>query len=210
MELKNISLVIAAATAAVIVASGFQAGGTKTGTVDIARVFNESDFAKKQQDALRSYGESRSSLLDFLENFRVATPVQAEKLKALMLKEVALTDAEKADLEATKKAVQEDDAKLKGLQTKTNLTPAEVATLNELNSRSQVISNTLQKWQRDFEEDIRVFKDKLRADTLDRVQKAIKDVGTKQGYSVIFSSETAPYSANDITAEALKSANAAK
>lgn len=209
MQIKSFGWIFAAALAAVFVAGGFQTGSNKVGVVDMARVFNESDYAKKQEGILRAYGDVRNGAMEFLDQYRVATPAEAEQLKTLSIKN-PLTDTERAVLDKLKKDIQARDASFRQLQTKPNPTPAEVAQLSDYNSRSQSNYQTLQKWSREFEDDVRVYKEKLRGDTLDRVNKAVKEVSAKGGYTIVFSQDASPYGVNDVTADALKAMNAQK
>lgn len=206
MQIKSFGWVLATALAAVFVAGGFQSGNNKVGVVDMARVFNESDYAKRQEGVLRAYGDIRNSLMEFLDQYRVATAAQVDQLKLLTLKSPA-TEVDKATLEKLKKDIQTQDASFRQLQTKPNPTPAEVAQLSEFNTRSQANYQTLQKWSREFEDDVRTYKEKLRSDTMDRVQKAVKSVCAKAGYTIVFSQDASPYGANDVTTDALNAMN---
>ncbi len=44
-------------------------------------------------------------------------------------------------------------------------------------------------------------------DTMQRVKDAISQVGRDQGYSLVLAQNIAPYSANDLTADAMKAMN---
>ena len=209
MQIKSLGWIVAAALAAVFVAGGFQSGTSKVGVVDMAKVFNASDYAISQERVLTAYGDTRNNLMEFLDQYRVATPAEADQLKALSLKSPA-TEADKATLDKLKKDIQAREAAFRQLQTKPTPTPAEVTQLTEFNTRSQTNYQTLQRWSREFEDDVRAFKEKLRSDTLDRVNKAVKEVSAKGGYTIVFSQDASPYGANDVTADALKAMNAQK
>ena len=205
----KIGIVAASATLALLSAIGFQAKTEKYGVVDIAKVFNDSDYTKKQNDVLRAVGESRTGILDFMENFRVFTAEQATRFRELSLK-ADRTPAEQAELDKIKTAVQDSDAAFKKLQTKANPTPEEVTQLQDFNSRSQASATLSQRWAREFDDEVRTLNEKLRADTMGRIKIALKDVGSKQGYTLLFSEDVAPYGANDMTADAVKAMNAQK
>lgn len=202
MQFKSFGWILAAALAAVFVAGGFQSGSSKVGVVDLARVFNDSDYAKDQEKVLRAYGDVRNNLMEFVDQYRIGTAAEIDQLKALSLKTGA-TDADKLALDKLKKDIQARDAAFRQLQTKPNPTPAEVTQLTEFNTRSQANYQTLQKWSREFEDDVRTLKEKMRADTMDRVNKAVKEVGAKQGFTIVFSQDASPYGANDLTNDAL-------
>ncbi len=208
---KSIKLGIVAASAALALFSaiGFQAKTEKYGVVDIAKVFNDSDYTKKQNDQLRSIGDARTGILDFMENFRVFTAEQATRFRELSLK-ASRTPAEQTELDQIKAAVQASDSAFKQLQTKANPTPAEVTQLQDFNARSQASATLSQRWAREFDDEVRTLNEKMRADTMDRIKLALKDVGAKQGYTLLFSEDVAPYGANDMTTDVVKAMNAQK
>jgi len=209
MNLKSLGWVVAFALLAVFVGGGFDTAGTKIGVVDIAKVFNNSDYAAKQDDLLKAYGESRSSVLDFLSTYQVGTAAQATRIRDLSV-ENPQPDADKNELDRVKKEVMAQDAAYKTLLTKQNPTSAEVQQINDFNGRVQATQGLLKDWSTQFEDDVNNYKEKLRAATMDRVQTAIKGVGVKGGYTILFSADAAPFGANDLTDDALKSMNAQK
>lgn len=191
------------------VVAGFGAQGTKMGVVDLAKVFNDSDYAKGQTDTLKSVGQIRQGMLEFADTYRAFTPEQANRFHDLGVKPNP-TAAEKAEYEKIKNDVIASDKRLKDLQTKTSPTPAEAAAMQELSRRAQTTQDSVQRWSREFNDELSQMQAKLRADALDRVRDAVKQVGTSQGYTIIFTTDMAPYGANDITADALKAMNAKK
>jgi Skp family chaperone for outer membrane proteins len=209
MRVKYFGWIVAAAVLAVGVGAGFQGQTTKLGVVDLAKVFNDSDYAKGQTDTLKAVGAVRQGMLEFADTYRTFTPEQANRFHDLSIKPNP-TATEKAEIEQIKKAVMDSDARLKALQTKTSPTPAEAAELQELSRRSQTTQDSVQRWSREFNDELNQMQSKLRQEALDRVRDAVKQVGTSQGYTIIFTTDMAPYGANDVTADALKAMNAKK
>lgn len=209
MRVKYFGWIVAAAIVAVGVGAGFETQGTKIGVVDLAKVFNESDYAKGQTDSLKSVGAIRQGMLEFADTYRTFTPEQANRFHDLSVKATA-TAADKAEIEKIKNDVMASDKRLKDLQTKTSPTAAEAAELSELTRRTQMTQDTVQRWSREFNDELGQLQGKLRQDALDRVRDAVKQVGSAQGYSIIFTTDMAPYGANDVTADALKAMNAKK
>lgn len=205
----KVSVVLGAGLLALMAGLGFQSTSNKFGVVDVAKVFNDSDFKKKQDDTLKAVGDSRAAILDFMENFRAFTPEQATRFRELSLKPQR-TAAEQSELDKLKADVQAADAAFKQLQTKPTPTPAEVTQLQDYNARSQTTASLSQRWAREFDDEVRTMNDKMRDQTMDRIDKAIKEVSSKQGYTVVFSADLAPYGANDVTADTLKAMNAQK
>ncbi len=205
----KIGIVAVAAAMAMASMIGFQAKTDKFGVVDIGKVFTDSDFTKKQNDNLRVVGQTRMAILDFMDNYRVFTVEQGNRFRELSLK-ATRTPAEQTELDKLKVDVQSADNAFKQLQTKPNPTPAEVTQLQDFNSRSQASIELSQRWAREFDTEVRTLNGKMHDETMERVKKALKDVGAKQGYSILFSEDVAPYGANDITADTLKAMNAQK
>lgn len=192
-----------------LVATGFQAGSTKMGVVDVGKVFSDSEYAKAQSAALQQTVDARTAMLEFVKQYRLFTPEQASAFKDLSTKGVP-TPAEKTQLDKIKADVQAADKTFRDLQTKKNPTPDDTAKMTLYTQEVQTMSATSMRWAQGFDEEIRTLNEKLRNDTLQRVRDAVKVVGAKQGFTLIFSSDVAPYGASDVTDDTLKAMNAKK
>lgn len=210
MKIDKAGWIAAAVLAGGIVTVGFNQATTKTGIVDVERVFNESSFAKSQSETLRAMGTARQSVLEFLQTYQHMKPEDATKFKDLTLKTTPLTAAEKADLERIKNESQAAETKYRELITKSNATPDELKQVDDFNKRKDAIGDLFQQWNQDFRAEVDTKNQSLRSDVLGKVRQAIAKVGREQGYSVVFDANVAPYAANDITDEALKAVNAMK
>ncbi len=209
MKFDRLGWVVAAVLVGGIVGMGFQAPAAKTGTVDLAKVFNESEYAKQQTEGLRNMGASRQDVIDFVRTYRSMKAEDATKFKDLTLKANA-SATEKAELERLKNEGQAAETKYRELSTKASPSQAELAQIEEMNRRKDATGALLEQWQNDFAGEIQTRQESLRNDTLGRVKAAIQQVARDQGYTMVFDQAVAPYSANDITAEALKAMNAKK
>jgi Skp family chaperone for outer membrane proteins len=209
MRFEKFGWIAAVALAAVLVGSGFQARGDKVGVVDMSRVFTESEHYKRQNEQLRAFGSTRGALLEFVEQNRTFTAEQALRFKELSLKSAA-TAGEKQELEGIKAAVMANVKKLSQLQTKPSPSAAETEEMQELSRQSNSMTATAQRWAYEFDEELRNYHEQLRGETLQRAKAAVREVAAKQGYNLVFVNEVAPYSANDLTGEALKAMNAKK
>ena len=109
----------------------------------------------------------------------------------------------KTDVQATSQA-------FIALQTKTNPSAEEVTRLNDFNRQKQETGNVYMAWQREFAGDINTQKEKFRREVLDRVTSSVQEHAKKQGYTLVFANDVAPFGANDLTADALKVMNAKK
>jgi Skp family chaperone for outer membrane proteins len=121
-----------------------------------------------------------------------------------------LTAGEKAELESAKAEVIAADKKNKELSTKQNLTPEDRALIEEYSKRSNNMEMTAQRWLREFTQELQVWADKQKAESLTRARAALQEVAKAQGFTVVFEVGVAPYGANDLTDAALKAMNAKK
>ncbi len=199
--------VLAAALIGVGLAGGFQTTEIKIGTVDIVRLLDQSDYGKEGQDIFKKMKAQREGILEFVDQYRILTTEQALRIRELALKEVptkeqaAELDRIKADIVATSKRSTE-------LATKPNMTPEERTLVEEYARRSQQMNDTVQKWFKDFNNEMADFADKRKLVGLTKARKAINDVSKAQSYTVVFDESTAPYGANDLTDAALTAMNA--
>jgi Skp family chaperone for outer membrane proteins len=82
--------------------------------------------------------------------------------------------------------------------------------LNNFIKNSQDNASFVGKLNQEFTDELQQKQEKMRSDILDRVKAAVAEVSKKQGFSIVLNDEIAPYSANDLTPEALKAMNAKK
>ena len=102
------------------------------------------------------------------------------------------------------------DQKFRDLQTKANPTDDDRKQLGTYNQNAKENNALAQRLNDEFTDELRQQQDKLRADTLSRAKTAVAEAAKKGEVSVVFVQDVAPYSANDITADALKSMNSKK
>lgn len=189
--------------------SGFQAPNPKTGTVDLARLVDESDFGKANRDLRQRMSSARELLLEFIDTNRVLTTEQAQKLRDLTVK-LNPTDAEKAEMERIKAEVIAQNKRWGELATKSALTPEERGLLQEYSRRSAEMEDYGRRLLREFTGDVDALVQKQKIDSVAKARKAIAVVGKAEGYSMVFEIGVAPYGANDVTDAALAAMNADK
>ena len=209
MKIQKLGWILAAGMAGVMFAGGFQTTTTKVGVADVQSLFQNSDLTHSKQDELKTMGDTRSDVLQFIKTYRTITPDQATRFRTLSLK-TDQTPAEKTELDKLKADVIAANQSFTTLQTKQNPTADENSKLVAFNTQAQQTDVLSQKWAKEFDDEMTAAQDKMRNDVLDRAQAAVQEVGKKQGYSVIFTESVAPYSSNDVTADALKVMNAKK
>jgi Skp family chaperone for outer membrane proteins len=203
MNINKAGWLAAALLAAGIVGAGFQKPGDKVGTVDMEKVFNDSAFAKTQTDNLKTMGSARQGVLEFVNTYKTISAADANKFRELSLKDNA-TAADKAEVERIKGAAQASEQKYRELSTKTSPTPDELKQVDDFAKRTAASEQLLQQWQQDFMNEVQAKQASLRSEALGKVRTAIQKVGKDQGYSIIFDSSVAPFSANDLTDDAMK------
>lgn len=201
--------VVAAALAGIFLGSGFQGADAKFGVVDIADVVEKSELGKKNQTDFNAMKSAREGVLEFIDQYRVLTMEQAQKLRELSLKATP-TAAEKAELERIKADVIQSDKRAKELSVKPNLSAEERTLIQDYAQRSQRMDETAQRWFREFTNEMQAWADKQKAASIDAARASIREVAKQQGYTVVFETGIAPYAANDLSDAALKAMNAKK
>lgn len=181
----------------------------KIGVVDVGQVFQSSQLTGRKQQELKRLGDARREMLEFVHSYRVLTPEQAARFRELSTKPT-LSPAEKIELDKIKADVIAADKAFKALQTKPNPTPEEVAKLQDFNSRASAMSQLEQRWIREFDAEVRDTQGKMRNEVIQDIHASVREIGRKQGYTLIFVRDVAPYAANDVTQEALNAVNAKK
>jgi len=206
MNIERLGWVAAAALAGGIIAMGFKAPGDKIGVVDVAKVFTDSDYSKKQNEILQGQLQDRKNVVQFVQANRDMKVEDAEKLRTLSTKENP-TAADKTEIDRIKTDAQNDEKKARDLQTKEKPTPAELTQIEEFTRRKDATGQKLQAWQQDFNQELQQQQEKMRTDAITKVRQAIQQVARDQGFSQVFSQDIMPYCANDITADATKLMN---
>lgn len=193
----------------VILGSGFQTPTNKIGVVDLARLVDESEFGKANRDLRSQMSASRQSLLEFIDNNRVLTTEQAQKLRELGVK-LAPTAGEKAEIETVKAQVIAQNKKWSELATKSALTPEERTLLQDYSRRSADMEEYAKRLYREFTNEMDTVVAKQKTDSVAKARAAIATVGKAEGYTVVLEVGVATYGANDVTEPSLVAMNAAK
>lgn len=211
LRFLQLGWVLAAALLGVVAAGGFrsQASGEKFAVVDISRLVEVSDFGKGMQEQLAQMRTAREEVLKFIDDNRVLTMEQAERLRDISLKPNASKE-EKAELDRIKSEVVASNKRSTELQLKTSLTPEERTLLEEYAKRSQTMNEVASRWLREFVNEMQEWVDRQKLDGIKRARVAISDVAKAQGYSIVFEVGVTPYGANDLTDASLTAMNAKK
>ena len=187
--------------------SGFQGATTKIGTVNMGKVFNDSDYVKRQDAALKSSGAARSAVLQFINSYKMHPNAELLKFRDLSIKDNQ-SEADRTEIERIRTAAIASDTSYRSLQTQATLSDAEKKQLQTYQKNVQDNEQFLPTAQEAFGQELQQRQEKLRIETLDKVKAAVAETAQKQGFTVVLTDEVAPYSANDLTPEALKTMNA--
>lgn len=201
--------IAAAGLLGIVLAGAFQGATDKFGVVDISQVVEDSDYGKANQEQFKNLKAAREGILEFIDNYRVLTNEQAQRLRDLSLKDTQ-TAEEKAELDRIKADVIASSKKSMELQAKPNISPEDRTLLEEYSRRSQVMEQVAQRWYKEFTSDMQNWADKQKLASVEKARAAIQEVSKAQGYTIVFEVGIAPYGANNITADALKAMNAKK
>ena len=184
--------------------SGFQANtAPKFATVDIGKVFDGSTLATQNTETLQNAQKSRSAVLEFINRNRAMDPGDARKLAELSIKATP-SAADTAEIARLRTAGETATQARSALMTKNPPTDADKTALTDYGTKASTNQSLLQTLQAQYEGDLQAMSGDLREKTLDRVREVVKGLAAKGGYTVVFSTASAPYAANDLTDEALK------
>lgn len=191
----------------VMVGSGFQAPSLKLGVVDITRIISDSEYGKESQRILNEMKKSRMTLFAFIDDYRVLTIEQANRLRELMLKPTR-TKEEDAEMERIKAEVVVASKKSQEISTKPNLNAEDRALLEEYARRSQAMNQALQRWYKEAENEISEYYDSRKVEGFKRARTAVTEVAGKESYTLIFETSVVPFGTNDLTDVSLVAMNA--
>ncbi len=208
-KLHQIGWTFAAAIAGILLAGGFQATPAKFGVVDISKVIEQSEYGKTNQGKFAELKKRREGLLEFIDQNRVLTNEQAQRLHDLTIKE-KLSPEETAEFDRIKADIVASSKRSVELGSKPNITPEERTLMQEYADRAANMERVAQLYLREFTQEMQGWADKAKLDSLDKARAAIQDVAKAQAFTVVFEIGIAPYGANDLTDAALQAMNAKK
>jgi hypothetical protein len=160
---------------------------------------------KSMAEDLNKMVSERQAVLEYLDRYRVIKKADAEKFKTLSLK-ANKTDAEKAELEKVKTYAQDQKKKFEDLQLKPAPTAEELKQLDDFRTRQAEIGDYLNTLNTDFQQELKAKQNAVQKSALDTYTNSVKEVAKKQGFTIIFDKNVAPYGANDITDDVAKTA----
>jgi Skp family chaperone for outer membrane proteins len=205
---QNLGWLVAAALGGVLATgalSGFQ-GNTapKFAYADMNKIYSGSGLETDNTGKFDAAQKVRNEVLNFINANRAMETKDAQRFSDLSTKATALTPAETAELTKIRTSAEATTQKQRELSTKNPLTDAEKAQLTDFGAKAQANSVLLQSLRAGYENDLQNLGGDLREKTLERVQVVVRDLAAKQGYTVVFTNNSAVYAASDLTDDALK------
>jgi Skp family chaperone for outer membrane proteins len=206
MKSNNVGWMVAAALAGALAVSGFQGGAPKFGMVDLGRVMSKSAFAKKTEEELSSALKVREDVLNFLQQHRTLSPTDYIKYRQSATRNPA-SAGDKSEIERITNEANRLETLERDLSTKPTPTDAERKQLEEFATRRRSNTSALQQFNDEMQKELANIETTARTADLERARDAIKEVASKQGFTVVFTTNATAYGANDLTDDAIKAAN---
>jgi Skp family chaperone for outer membrane proteins len=209
MKFDKLGWFISVALIGAICGMGFQGATPKFGSVDMAKVFNEADQTKTNQSKLREFVKKRMDILQFLQNNSSMNPTDAASFVTLSIKD-SPNPSESTQLTKITNDAQTSTSTQRSLVQKQNPTPDDIKQLNGYSSNANQNGALARQLQDQYTTESQKRENDLRDEVLTKVRETVGSIAKKDGYTTVFTTECAPYSANDLTADALKSINGSK
>ena len=175
-------------------------GMPQFGSVDVQKVL--ANYNKKS--ALDAQVADMNQRLDAQFKIQVGSgmlnKLQQDQLGTLLNK-VNKSDSDQAQITALEAESTKDSQELIGLQTKTDPSQADKDRLVALTKQQQDGQQILQDVATQYRAQVQAQNDKLSADLTDSVKVAIAAVAKQRGIDVVFDSQVAIYTSNDLTAD---------
>ncbi len=203
--MKKIHTVIATVVVifAIFVISAFQAQTQKFGVCDLSSVANSSKYGKRKMQEIETARSKYFSILTFLRQNPFISRSEAQKFRDLSLSN-SLTPAQQKDLDELKAGAQRLREEFERLVNMRNPSESEQRRIQELAVAREEIMQIQNTWGEEFARTLNDQFESAKEDVHNKVKAAVKKLGRRDGFSVIFDSNSAPYAANDVTDELLK------
>ena len=208
---RNLSLLGAAALtlASVTIRPACAASPTgipQFGSVDINKIQSQSTKKTKYDADLHALADKLDIQFKQQAASLMLTETEQRELGTLLGKNNR-SDSETARVTALQTQATKAAQELTDLQQKKEPTPGDTARLAALSSQYEVGKEALQKIGDDYQAQLKALSDKDNADFTQSVREAIAAVAQQRGLAVVFTSDIAVYTANDISDEVVKRLN---
>ena len=178
-------------------------------------IFGSVDIQKLQTQSTKKtkYDADLHALADRLDTaFKLqAASVMLSKANqtelGILLSEANPTTADQAHIAALQAQSTKDAQALQDLQQKKEPTPADTSTLDTLTTQYKAGQQALQDIGDGYQAQLKALSDKDNTEFTQAVRDAISAVAQQKGLSVVFTSDIAVYTTNDITDDVVKRLN---
>ncbi len=203
--MKKIYTVIATVVVifAIFAITAFQAQTQKFGVCDLSSVANNSKYGKRKMQEIETARSKYFSILTFLRQNPFISRSEAQKFRDLSLNN-SLTPAQQKDLDELKAGAQRLREEFERLVNMRNPSESEQRRIQELVIAREEIMQIQNTWGEEFSRTLNDQFEDAKEDVHNKVKAAVRKLGRRDGFSVIFDSNSAPYAANDVTDELLK------
>ncbi len=188
-----------------ILAAGFQAKQDKVGVVDFMKVLLDSKEVKKFEDTMRIAQTVRAGVINFIQTNPTIKLEDAIKLRDLSLK-ATITDPEKAEIEKIKAAAIASEERLRKIQQIQKPSQQELLELDDLNRRRSLSQQTLERFANEMQLEMQDKQAVGNNEVRGKIREVISGVAKSQGYTMVYSTDSAVYGVNDITDACVKAA----
>lgn len=182
------------------------AGVPVFGSVDIGRIQSESTRKAKYDTDLHALADRLQSAFKQQASSIMLNKADQTELGTLLVK-TNPTDADRARITALIAKSNADAQQLTDLQQKKEPTPADTARLTALTTTYQNAQTILSGIQDDYQAQLKKLNDDDTTEFTRLIKDAITAVAQQKNLTVVFSSDVALYTTNDITSEVVKRVN---
>lgn len=176
------------------------------GSVDIGKLQTQSTKKKKYDDDLHALADRLDTAFKLQAASLMLNKADQTQLGALLSK-ANPNDADRTQIAALQAQSSKAAQQLQDLQQKKDPTPSDTATLDTLTSQYKAGKDALQEIGDGYQAQLKTLSDKDNTEFTQAVREAIAAVAKQQGLSVVFTSDIAVYTTNDITDEVVKRIN---
>jgi len=206
MKFDKLGWFIAVALAGAIFGMGFQGPTQKFGCVDMQKVFNDADETKANNAKLQDFVKSHIAVLQFIQANQGMNPNDVTTYSTLTFA-TNPSPTEQAQLTKITNDAEAATSAWHALVQKQNPSPDDIKQLNEFSSRRDANRVASGQLEQQYDQAASKVQADLRDQVLQKVRAAVASVSKKDGYTTVFATECAPYSANDLTTDTLAQMN---
>jgi len=200
------TVALAIASASFIPVQAAPAGIPTFGSVDITKIQTLSTRKAKYDNDLHALADKLDALFRQQTASVMLTKAEQTELGGLLEKSNQ-TDADRARITALQTKASDDAQQLTDLQQKKDPSAADTNQLATLTSEYEAGKGALQEIGDGYQNQLKSLSDTDNAEFTRNVKEAIAAVAQQKGLSVVFTSDVAIYTANDITEDVVKRIN---